>query len=105
MELPEPIKQHAGTVRIVSTLVLAVIAIRSFVHGKRLRGLAAAGGAVAVGASTSTLDPTELEIEQVGESTTETGGLECAVCGESIAPGEPRRPNEVDETVHEACLE
>lgn len=104
MELPKRIKQHEGTVRIVSTLALATIAVRSFVNGNRVRGLLAAGGAVAVGATTSTLKPTALEIEQVGESTTETGGMQCAVCDDPIVPGQSRRPNAVDETVHETCL-
>ena len=105
MELLKPIKQHAGTVRIVSTLALAVIAVRSFLTGKRVRGLLAAGGAIAVGATASTLEPTEIEIESGGESTTETSGMQCPICGDPIVPGQSRRPNEADEIVHEDCLE
>jgi hypothetical protein len=104
MELLKTIKQNEGTVRIVSTLVLAAIAIRSFATGKRVRGLLAAGGAVAIGSTASTLEPTPVEVEPEVESTTERGQLQCSICTEPIVAGQSRRPNEDDETVHEACL-
>jgi len=113
MALPEFITQRAGFVRTASTVALAAIAIRSFIKGKRLRGLVAAGGAVAVGATALGLEPTELEPEaddeptpkaHVTESTTEDAGLRCSICDEPIAPGESRRPTAGTETAHEACL-
>lgn len=110
MALLEKIKQREDIVRIVSTITLAAIAVRSFMKGKRGRGLLAAGGAVAVGATTSTLEPTALEIghevepASETETTTEDGAVVCAICNEPIVVGESRRPNENDEIVHEACL-
>jgi len=113
MALPKFITQREGLIRTASTVALAIIAVRSFIKGKQLRGLLAAGGAVAVGAAGSTLEPTPLEVEQEAESTTEVGeaetvteadGLECTICNEPIVVGEARRPNAVDEIVHEACL-
>ena len=114
MAFPKFITQREGLVRTVSTVALAGIAIRSVIKGKRLRGLLAAGGAVAVGVAGSTLDPTPLELERedestseasVTESTSEAGGMQCSVCDEPIVVGESRRPNEVDEIVHQACLD
>jgi len=119
MELLKIIKENGSIVRIAATAALAIIAVRSFVNGKRLRGLLAAGGAVAVGATASTLEPTDLEVvseegeqpidvtttERVTESTIEAGAMQCSICSGPIVPGEARRPNDVDEIVHEACLE
>jgi RecA/RadA recombinase len=109
MELLKTIKQNESTVRIVSTVALAAIALRSFINGNRLRGLAAAGGAVAVGTTASTLEPTELDVlseteDSVTASTIEAGAMQCPICNDPIVPGESRRPNAVDEIVHEACL-
>lgn len=109
MELRKTITENENLVRIVSAVALAIIAIRSFSNGKRLRGVVAAGGAVAVGSTASTLDPTELDIgseteQRVTESSIEAGAMECPICNDPIVPGESRRPNENDEIVHEACL-
>lgn len=110
MELLKKITQREDIVRIISTVTLAAIAVRSFIKGKRGRGLLAAGGAVAIGATTSTLEPTALEIGREGElaseaeTTAEDGAMVCATCNEPIVVGESRRPNESDEIVHEACL-
>ena len=110
MELLEKVKQREDIVRIVSTVTLAAIAVRSFMKGKRGRGLLAAGGAVAVGATTSTLKPTALEIGREPEATSEpettseAEAMPCAICNEPIVIGESRRPNENDEIVHESCL-
>lgn len=112
MELPKRITQHRRTVSLLSAAALAAVAVRSFVSGHRLRGLLAAGGAVAVGATASTLEPTALEIEPEAEPTesaesaesTETGRLRCSACHDPILPGQSRRPNETNETVHEHCL-
>ena len=110
MELRNKIKDNESIVRIASTVALAAIALRSFIKGNRLRGLAAAGGAVAVGSTVSTLEPTDLDIvseteEDVTESAIEAGGIQCAVCNDPIVTGQARRPTENDEIVHEACLE
>lgn len=113
MALLKKIKQNENLVRIGSAVALGVIALRSFVKGKRLRGLAAAGGAVAVGSTASTLEPTPLEIERESESTTEEGvtgstieegAMQCQICDDPIVPGQSRRPNENDDIAHEACL-
>jgi len=109
MELRKNITENGSLVRIASTAALAIIAVRSFVKGKRLRGLVAAGGAVAVGSTVSTLEPTELDVmseteEPVTESTLDEGAMQCAICSDPIVPGQSRRPNENDKIVHEACL-
>lgn len=103
------ITQNRQTVRIASALALAAIAVWSFINGNRLRGVLAAGGALAVGATASTLEPTELEVQQVTDLTeerdsTEASGLRCSSCTEPIVPGQSRRPTETNEIVHESCL-
>lgn len=105
MGLRNRITQHRQTVRIASAIALAAIAVRSFIQGNRLTGVLAAGGAVAVAGTTSTLEPTELEIETETEvESTATSELRCSTCNDPIVPGQPRRPNKTNQTVHEACL-
>lgn len=109
MGLRNRITQHRQTVRIASAIALAAIAVRSFIQGNRLTGVLAAGGAVAVAGTTSTLEPTELEIEtetevEVEVESTATSELRCSTCNDPIVPGQPRRPNKTNQTVHEACL-
>lgn len=106
MDLRNRITQNRQTVRIASAIGLAAIAVRSFLKGNRLRGVLAASGALAVGATASTLEPTELDITQADELTesAESGGLQCSVCADPILPGQSRRPNETNEPVHDACL-
>jgi len=107
MELPKNFRDN----RLTSTLLavgLSVFALRSLRGGKRLRGVLAGLGAVAFGYRASTqsgdvVERIEEEIEIGSES--EDVRQRCAVCGDPIVAGQLRRPNENDETVHEACLE
>jgi len=97
--------------RLTSTLPavgLSVFALLSLRRGKRLRGILAGLGALALGYRASTdsgdvlersgaehdVDPAPKDVQQ-----------HCAACGDPIVAGQRRQPNENDETVHEACLE
>jgi len=97
--------------RLTRTLLavgLAVFALLSLRKGKRLRGVLAGLGAVALGYTTTTDSGGVMQSLGEGletEPTSETGQLICSNCGDPIVPGQRRRPNENDETVHEACLE
>jgi hypothetical protein len=108
---------------------LAMLALWSLRRGKRLRGLLAGLGAVALGyrVSMESEDWVEQPVEGLEadstsgtglpatdhgeqstsetERSTATGQLQCAICGDPIVAGQPRTPNEDDEPVHEACLE
>jgi len=122
-------KQNVGgrdrLVRALLTVVLTVTAIRWLRSGKRGRGLLAAVGALGFGFNATTgycgmneklgIDTSSSEstpdLDAVGDTggqdapqETSTGkGLQCAVCGEAIVPGESRGPNEDGEIVHDAC--
>jgi hypothetical protein len=108
MELSQKRSDDDRLVRTLLAVGLAVFAFQSLRRGKRLRGLLAGLGAFALGFATQfesdsvTKGPVE---EPETGSTNETGGFSCAACGEPIVVGQSRRPNEDDETVHEACLE
>jgi hypothetical protein len=84
-------------------VALAAVSLSSFRRGKRLNGVLAGAGALAVGynlasGSRDAMEP--IEVETVDED----GGLRCAACGEPIRPGQLRGPNENDEIVHESCM-
>jgi hypothetical protein len=90
--------------RTALTIALTVVAISSLRKGKRLTGLMAGAGAVALGYN-ATNESGELT-ESLGiDATGEDAELRCAACDEPIRPGQRRRPNENDETAHEACIE
>lgn len=103
MDLPEKVSGRDRLARAGLAVVLGLLAIRSLRNGKRLRGVLAGAGALALGydASNRTPDLTEtLGAESVGQ---DEARLTCAECGEPIRPGQPRGPNEDHEIVHEAC--
>lgn len=102
MDSPDPRTERSRLARLTLTAVLALLAVRAFLQGKRLRGGLAAIGAVAVGYST--VDSSDMTLVEV-ERSTHDPDLTCAICGEAIVPGEPRVPNEAGETVHDACLD
>ncbi|WP_206425131.1 hypothetical protein [Halosimplex salinum] len=104
MELQETLGDRDRTVRTLLTAALAAVAIRSFRKGNRLRGLLVGGLAAVTGYSVATASAGEPETVDT-ERPRERGELRCAACGEPIVPGQVRKPNENDETVHEACLE
>lgn len=96
-----------GRDRIVRTLLasaLAVAAVGLFRRGRRVTGALAGLGAVAV-VSQATPGSSELQEALGGGATTEDAKLTCAICGQPIVPGQPRGPDENDETVHVACRE
>jgi hypothetical protein len=104
-------KNPRDTDRFTQTLLavgLSVFALLSLRRGKRLRGVLAGAGAVALGYSASTepgdvVEQFAVELDTV--STTDDDQLRCAACGEPIVPGQNRGPNGNDETVHGSCLE
>lgn len=120
MDLRETIEDREPLVRVLLAAGLAAVAISSLRKGRRLNGLLAGGGALALG-YTATTESGELEelTETVGvdtedglEEVTEAVGigaddegskLRCAVCGEPITAGQPRGPNEDDEIAHRSC--
>jgi hypothetical protein len=108
MELSKQLRENDRLTRALLAVGLSVVALLSLRRGDRLRGALAGLGAVALGYSAST--ESDDVVEQFGEeldigSTTEDDRLRCAICGDPIVVGQPRTPNENDETVHEACLE
>jgi hypothetical protein len=108
MDLKQNLGDRDRFARVLLAVGLAVFALRSFRTGKRLRGVLAGVGAVALGYSTAagSGDAMDHLPESPGtEPTSEARQLRCANCGEPIVPGQARRPNENHETVHEACLE
>jgi len=118
MALPQPLRTRDGLVRAGLTAALGAFALSSLRKGKRLRGVLAGLAALGVGYGASTgVDVDADTVADVGDrvvdtgelpgtdSTSEDGGLRCAACGDPIVPGQPRGPDENDETVHEACLE
>lgn len=92
--------------RTLVAAAIAVFALWSLRKGNRLRavlaGIAAAG--VAYNGSTEVDDVPE-SFTRKTEPTDDTVKLRCAICNDPIVPGQPRRPNENDDTVHETCLQ
>jgi hypothetical protein len=108
MDLQASLSDRGRPTRVLLAALLGVVALRSLRSGKRLRGVLAGSGAVALGysAATDAEDVVEsLPEDATPEPTSESVRLRCESCGEPIVPGQPRRPNEDDDTVHEACLE
>lgn len=103
MQLTQNLRNRRSLIRIVLAVGLAVVALRSFRRGKRVRGELAGLGAAALGYSAVTESNDVMEHLDT-EAASETIQLRCAICGDPIVPGQTRRPNENDETVHEACL-
>lgn len=91
-------------VRAVLAAALAVVAIGSLRKGKRLSGMLAGAGALALGYNATAESGDLTETLDIGASD-EDVELRCAVCGQPIRPGERRGPNENNETAHEACME
>lgn len=111
MELRKTVSNRKRLARRLSTAVLAAVAVRSLRKGKRVTGVLAGAGAVALGlkARSDSGEPgEELDIDaSAGDSDAadESSQLHCAACGEPIVPGQSRGPNENDEIVHDACAE
>ncbi|PSP82398.1 DUF2892 domain-containing protein [Halobacteriales archaeon QS_1_68_17] len=104
MELRKNIGDRNRFARTVLAIALTVVAIGSLRKGKRVSGVLAGIGALALGYNAAT-GSRELE-EKLGiDATSEGAELRCAVCGEPIQPGQRRRPNENDEVVHDDCAE
>lgn len=115
MDLRETVGDREQLVRTLLAVGLSVVAISSLRKGRRLNGLLAGGGALALGYTATTgsgkldeLDSVEDELGELTETldvgtTDEDTKLRCAACGESIDPGETRGPNENDEIVHLDC--
>lgn len=111
MELTKNLRNRHWLIRIVLPAGLAVVALRSLRQGKPVRGVLAGLGVVALGYSavTESNDVMEHLTEDLAEdldteAASETTQLRCAICGGPIVPGQSRRPNEDNETVHETCL-
>ena len=93
---------------ILPAVGLSVFALLSLRRGKRLRGILAGLGALALGYRASTDSGDILERSEAGHdvgSAPKDVQQHCAACGDPIVAGQRRRPNANDETVHEACLE
>lgn len=108
MELTQEIRDRHWLVRFVPAAGLLVLALWSLRRGKRVRGVVAGLGAVALGYRVmnnpgDAVEHTETDYDRTAVS--EPAQLRCAICGDPIVTGESRRPNENDETVHEGCLE
>jgi hypothetical protein len=107
MELNETAESRSGLARLLLAVGLMVVAIRSLRKQKRLVAAVAGVGAIVigytakVGSGQSTPD-VATEMSRI-ETTSERGGLRCAVCGEPIVAGEGRGPNEDHEIVHDTC--
>jgi hypothetical protein len=108
MELTHYLSDRNRLTRTLLAVGLAVLALLSLRKGKRLRGGLAGLGALALWYTTPTEsgDVTEfIERRPDTEPRPESGQLRCAICGEPIVTGQRRRPNENNETVHDACLQ
>lgn len=88
----------------IVAVALALVAVSSLRKGKRLRGVLAGVGALALGYTVTAGSGELAETLDVG-ATDEDVELRCAACGRPIRPGERRTPNDEGETVHEACVE
>lgn len=104
MDLSKAVGGRNRLARVLLTLGLAVVAIRSFGNGKRLKGALAGAGAVAVGYRTTTSPPNLTKNLDIG-TTSEDAELHCTICGQPIRLGEPRKPDTNNEIVHVACAE
>lgn len=102
MELRMNVGDRGRIARTILAAGLAVVAIRSLLKGKRLSGVVAGVGALALGYEART-GPGKLPEAISIEATSEDGQLRCAICGQPIVPGQRRGPNEHGETVHDAC--
>lgn len=103
MELEETVDDRGRLARPLLAVALGVVAIASLRRGRRLVGVLAGAGAVALGAS-ARAGPRDLT-EKLGSDTSGGDGeLRCSSCGDPITPGQSRRPNADNETVHEDCL-
>jgi hypothetical protein len=108
MELLQTLRNRDRLVRTILTAGLAVFALSSLQNGKRLRGVLAGLGALGLGYSVwSDADDSGVVTGELLDTdpTNEAEQLRCVACGEPIVAGQSRRPNENNETVHEACLE
>lgn len=105
MDLPKNVARRERLTRVVA-VGLAVVAIRSLWKGKRVAGLLAGAGAIALGYNVAN---TRTEVEGLVETafgegpTDEEVVLRCAICGQPIRPGQRRGPNADGEIVHDAC--
>jgi hypothetical protein len=117
-------------VRMLLTVVLSIVAVRSLRRGKRLRGLLTGVGALGVGFTATTgycgvndaldvdttasgdeveIDLDEADSESAGTSSDAGTGqvrehyLNCAFCGEPIVAGQSRGPNNQGDIVHDEC--
>jgi hypothetical protein len=107
MELTRDLRDRHWLIRIVLVIGLAVVALRSLRRGKRVRGVLAGLGVVALGSSAVTESNEVLEhlLDDLDTDTArETTQIHCASCGDPIVLGQSRRPNGDNKTVHETCL-
>lgn len=100
--------------RMLAAAGLTVAAAALLRRGRRITGGLAGVGALALGYQVATeseeltesITPTTLSTEpEAAETDAHTGGLECAICGEPIVPGQARGPDENDDIVHIDCRE
>ena len=103
MDLRKIAGERGRLLRTILTVVLAAVAISSLRKGKRLRGLLAGVGALALGYSVTSGFGGGMETLRISE-TSEDGQLRCAACGQPIRTGQRRGPNANDEIVHDACM-
>ena len=100
MELSKNVGDRQRLARTAFAVVLTVAAVRSLQRGKRLRGVLAGVGALALGLDVS---PRSGKVTEMIGSTEPDVELRCAACGQPIRPGQARGPNENHEIVHEDC--
>jgi len=92
---------------ILPAVGLSVFALLSLRRGKRLRGILAGLGALALGYRASTDSGDVLERSGADHdisSAPRDVQQHCAACGDPIVAGQSRTPNENNEIVHETCL-
>lgn len=102
MELSKSVDSRNRLARAILAVGLGVIAIGSARKGKRLYGVLAGVGALALGYG-ATAGSGEPGNSFGIDATREDEKLHCAICGEPIRPGQSRGPDANDEIVHEAC--
>jgi hypothetical protein len=104
MELEENASGRDRLVRMLAAAGLTVVATDLLRKGRRVTGALAAVGAVALGYQVATATS---GAESVPGATKQpaSGQIHCAICGEPIVPGQPRGPDENDNTVHIECRE
>jgi hypothetical protein len=100
MELKKNVGDRSQLARTVLTIALTLVAVRSLRKGKRVTGVLAGAGAVALGYSATTKPG---KITEGIDTTNEEAKLYCAVCGKPIRPGQRRSPNEDNQVVHDDC--